>query len=140
MAHGPTNSATKRIAKPLVVAIGSDDEIGSVHGAALGPRGQWNWGRDRDNMELPQRDWVSAHYEDASQIGTRPQFLEGLRQWVREEVECYAGFLCNPREQVMPGSVRLPCDRVVGVPIRSEPLHRPASRGGGGLSDRHLSC
>src|SRR6266403_2147157 len=117
MAHGPTNSATKRIAKPLVAAIGSDDEIGPVHGAALGPRGQWNWGRDRDNMELPQRDWVSAHYEDASD----------------------AGFLCNPREQVMPGSVRLPCDRVVGVPIRSEPLHRPASRGGGGLSDRHLS-
>src|SRR6266853_334106 len=132
MAGGPTNPAAKRIAQPLVAAIGFDNEIGSVHGAAPGPRGQWNWDCDGDNMELPQRDWVSAHYEDASQVGTRPQLLERLGQWVRDEVECYAGFLRNPREQVMPGSVRLPCDRVVGVPIRSEPLHRPASRGGGG--------
>ena len=139
MAHGPTNPTAKRIAKPLVAAIGFDDEIGSVHGAALGPRREWNWGRDRDNMELPQRDGISAHDEDASQVGTRPQFLERLRQGVRDEVEGYAGFLRNPREQVVPGSVRLPCDRVVGVPIRSEPLDRPTSRGGGGLSDRYLS-
>src|ERR1700704_2700779 len=140
MARGPANPTAKRIAQPLVAAIGSDNEISSVHGAALGPRGQWNWGRDRDNMELPQRDWVSTHDEDASQVGTRPQFLERLRQWVRDEVECNAGFLRNPREEVVPGNICLPCDRVVGVPIRSEPVRRPASRGGGGeLSDRHLS-
>src|SRR5438132_4373117 len=101
MAHGPTNPTTKRIAEPLVAAIGSDHEIGPVHRAPPGPRGPWNGGRDRDNMQLPQRDGVSAHDEDASQVGTRPQFLERLRQWVREKVECYAGFLRNPREQLM---------------------------------------
>src|SRR5438552_15669031 len=79
MAHGPTNPTTKRIAEPLVAAIGSDHEIGPVHRAPPGPRGPWDGGRDRDNIQPPQRAGgtaISRGTVDACRRGMR---LEHVR-------------------------------------------------------------